>query len=293
MPRAALFVALLGLFTGLGAPQASRSSGRAPTALPAPLPALAAALGASGADTFRTPSGNIYCAYEHYSFAPIDLRCEIRSGIKPLPAKPASCQGDWGAGYAMRQTGAPHVLCITDTIYDSKATVLAYGTTRQFGVFKCSSSAAGLRCANASGRGFLLSKEHSYTFSEPPPKNGAFKTPSGNIVCGYSIAPSGEASMECGIKSGLKPPPKQVHCDAGDPNDKRVSLRDAGRAVPVLCAGDPGPLLPQIQAKARVLAYGSTTRVGAISCTSETTGLTCRNRSGHGFFLSRERWRTF
>ena len=43
------------------------------------------ALGASGADTFRMPSGNIFCAYEHYSFAPIDLRCEIRSKIRPLP----------------------------------------------------------------------------------------------------------------------------------------------------------------------------------------------------------------
>jgi uncharacterized protein DUF6636 len=289
MARAALFVAILGLLAGPGAPQASRSSGRASTALPAALPAPAAALGASGADTFRTPSGNIYCAYEHYSFAPIDLRCEIRTGIKPLPPSVASCHG----AFTMRQTGAPRVICVSDTIFDPKATVLPYGTTRQFGVFKCSSSAAGLRCVNASGRGFFLSTAHSYTFSEPPPKNGAFKTPSGNIVCGYGIAPSGEASMECGIKSGLKPPPKPVHCGAGDPNDKRVSLRDTGRAVPVLCAGDPGPLLPQIQAKARVLTYGSTTRIGAISCTSETTGLTCRNRSGHGFFLSRERWRTF
>ena len=46
------------------------------------------ALGSSGADTFRLPSGNIYCAYEHYSFAPIDLRCEIRTGVRPLPPKP-------------------------------------------------------------------------------------------------------------------------------------------------------------------------------------------------------------
>lgn len=270
MLRAALFLALLGLLPGAGTASA-----------------------ASGAETFRTPSANVYCAYEHYSFAPVDLRCEIRSGIRPLPPRPASCQGDWGAGYAMRPTGSAHVLCISDTIYDAKAAVLPYGTTRRFGVFTCSSTAAGLRCTNASGRGFFLSKEHSYTFSEPAPRYGAFKSPTGNIVCGYGIAPSGEASMECGIKSGLAPPPKQIHCDAGDPNDKRVSLRDTGRAAPVLCAGDPGPLLPEIQARARVLAYGSTTRVGAITCTSETSGLTCRNRSGHGFFLSRERWRLF
>jgi hypothetical protein len=97
--------------------------------------------------------------------------------------------------------------------------------------------------------------------------------------------------MECGIKSGLKPPPRMIHCLAGDPNDKRLSLRTTGRATPVLCAGDPGPFL--VETRARVLAYGRTRSAGGISCSSRTTGLTCRNRSGHGFFLSRERWRTF
>jgi hypothetical protein len=245
-----------------------------------------AALGQSGADSFRVPSGNVYCAYEHYSFSPTDLRCEIRTGIKP---KPPICDD----GYIMRQTGSAQSFCASDTIYDRNALVLAYGTTRQFGVFKCSSSVSGLKCVNASGNGFFMSKKRSYTLREPAPRYGAFKTPSRNIVCGYGIAPDGSASMECGIKSGLRPPPRPIHCDAGDPNDKRLSLRDHGRAAPVLCAGDPGPLLPQIEARARVLAYGRTTRFGGISCASAITGLTCRNRTGHGFFLSRESWRLF
>lgn len=122
---------------------------------------------------------------------------------------------------------------------------------------------------------------------------GAFKTPSRNIVCGYAIDDHGAASMECGVKSGLQPPPRPIHCLAGDPNHKRVSLRSRGRAVPVLCAGDPGPLLPQVEAKARVLAYGRSTTFGGITCTSRATGLTCTNRDRHGFFLSRERWRSF
>jgi hypothetical protein len=143
---------------------------------------------------------------------------------------------------------------------------------------------------NATGNGFFLSKQHSYAFKEPAPKYGAFKTLSGNIVCGYAIGSDGSASMECGIKSGLEPPPRPIHCQAGDPNDKRVSLTATGRAVPVLCAGDPGPFL--VEAKARVLGYGRTWSAGGISCTSATAGLTCRNRAGHGFFLSRERWRT-
>jgi hypothetical protein len=248
---------------------------------------------ASGADTFRMPSGNIYCAYEHYSFAPKDLRCEIRTGIKPLPPKPSWCDVDWGAGYAMRQIGLAHVLCIGDTIYDPNAKVLAYGKTWTGGGFSCTSRPAGLRCLNPRGHGFFLSKGHSYTFTEAAPAYGAFKTPSGNIVCGWSIggARPASASIECGIKSGLKPSPPRVHCTAGDPNDKRISLTAAGRAIPVTCAGDPGPFV--VEAKATVLRYGKTWADGGISCTSATNGLTCRNRAGHGFFLSRERWRSF
>ena len=263
------------------------------TAIAASLLAVPGAFGASGADTFRLPSGNIYCAYEHYSFAPTDLRCEIRTKVRPLPPKPASCvEGSWGAGYSMRQRGPARVLCISDTIYDAKARVLAYGTTRQFGVFRCSSSVKGLRCVNSTGNGFFLSKERSYTFKEPAARYGAFKTPSGNIVCGWGIAPDGTASIECGVKSGLKPPPPRVHCSAGDPSDKRVSLTANGRAVPVTCAGDPGPLRLGSD-RARSSPTVRTWSGGGITCTSATTGVTCKNRVGHGFFVSRERWRTF
>lgn len=121
-------------------------------------------------------------------------------------------------------------------------------------------------------------------------KLGAFKTPSRNIVCGYGIDVHGKASMECGIKSGLRPPPPNT-CHDIDYNDKRLGLRSTGRAYPVMCAGDPGPFL--VESKARVLAYGTSWRGGGITCTSRRSGLTCTNRDGHGFFLRRESWRTF
>jgi hypothetical protein len=44
---------------------------------------------------------------------------------------------------------------------------------------------------------------------------------------------------------------------------------------------------------ADVLGYGQTWSGGGLRCTSALTGLTCRNKSGHGFFLSRESWRMF
>jgi Family of unknown function (DUF6636) len=124
-----------------------------------------AARDASGAYTFRMPSGNIFCAYEHYSFAPIDLRCEIRSGVKPLPRRPKACgDADWGGGYSMRRTGRAYVLCITDTIYDPTAKVFAYGTTWRGGGFICTSRTTGLRCTNRARHGFFLSRQHSFAF---------------------------------------------------------------------------------------------------------------------------------
>jgi len=239
---------------------------------------------------FRTPSGNIQCGYISGGSFPTELRCEIRSGVKPLPPKPRSCEFDWGGGFFLSPAGPARVLCISDTIQVPNPPVLPYGTTRQLGPYRCSSSTAGLRCTNTSGYGFFLSAQHSYAFKGQV-LSGAFKTPSGNIVCGYDARAA--ASVECGIKSGLRPRPKAIQCQAGDPTDKRISLRGTGRATFVLCAGDPGPLLPQVEAKAAVLGYGASKRIGAIGCSSRTTGLTCRNASGHGFFLSRERSYTF
>jgi hypothetical protein len=56
----------------------------------------------------------------------------------------------------------------------------------------------------------------------------------------------------------------------------------------VVCAGDTtlgGPA---------VLAYGRSARRGSIFCISRLAGITCRNAAnGHGFFLSRARYRIF
>ena len=109
---------------------------------------------------------------------------------------------------------------------------------------------------------------------------GAFKTPSGNIICGLY-----EADVECVIKSGLKPAPPKRACDAGDPVSDRVSLSATGIAEPVPCAGDPGPLV--YEADAKELTYGSTMKKGEIGCAAFEFGLVCVNNKGHGFFLSR------
>ena len=104
-----------------------------------------------------------------------------------------------------------------------------------------------------------------------------FQTPSHNIGCVYSSSP---AYLRCDIRSGLKPaPPKPKGCM----NDWKFGYEvDARGRAHTVCAGD-----TVLSPTARVIRYGTTWRGGAFTCKSSTSGLRCKNRSGHGFFLSR------
>jgi hypothetical protein len=112
---------------------------------------------------FRMPSNNIFCGAVTGSGAPY-LRCEIRSGLRPLPPRPRTCKFDWGAGYLLARRGRARVLCISDTIASSSAPVLRYRRTWHRAGFTCRSRITGLRCRNAVGHGFFLSRERSRAF---------------------------------------------------------------------------------------------------------------------------------
>jgi len=137
------------------------------------LPFLVAALAAASASAapsagiqlFKTPSGNIGCIYAAAAPGlPANLRCDIRSGLRPKPGRPAGCDLDYGDSYALLKFGRTLVTCHGDTALDPHAPVLAYGKTWRRNGFSCTSRAIGLRCSNASGHGFFLSRAHSYRF---------------------------------------------------------------------------------------------------------------------------------
>jgi len=105
-----------------------------------------------------------------------------------------------------------------------------------------------------------------------------FQTPSHNIGCVYSSSP---AYLRCDIRSGLKPPPPKPK---GCMNDWTFGYEiDARGRAHRVCAGD-----TVFSPTARVVRYGTRWHAGAFTCKSSTSGLRCRNRSGHGFFLSRQ-----
>jgi hypothetical protein len=100
-----------------------------------------------------------------------------------------------------------------------------------------------------------------------------FQTPSKRIVCIYATG-TGE--------------PAFVRCDLRFLNDRAVILEAGKRARKIKvtdAVGDPS---------SPVLAYGRSRTLGRFTCTSRTTGLTCRDRRcGHGFEVSRQRQRLF
>ncbi len=108
-----------------------------------------------------------------------------------------------------------------------------------------------------------------------------FKTPSGNTGCAIT-----GTSVRCDLlRNDAAKPPRPASCDFEWGNS--FGLDRTGRARR-LCNSDtvfdPG---------ARVLAYGSSIKRRGIKCTSRESGLRCKNRSGHGFKLSRQSQKLF
>jgi hypothetical protein len=106
----------------------------------------------------------------------------------------------------------------------------------------------------------------------------SFRMPSGNIACGYSTD-FGPVTLRCDILSGLRPEPRG-RCEL----DWTGLSMGRGSARPT-CAGD-----TVYDRKAPVLRYGTVWKRGPFTCVSLLIGLSCVNSTGHGFFLSKERW---
>jgi hypothetical protein len=116
-----------------------------------------------------------------------------------------------------------------------------------------------------------------------------FRSPSGNIACLLVSGPT----LRCDIGHSNYSKTLQTQCMS------RASIDwhgfELGRTTKgaVTCSG--GILYnPGTQSPAYVkLSYGKNWRQGAFTCQSRRDGVTCRNASGHGLFISRQSWRTW
>lgn len=108
-----------------------------------------------------------------------------------------------------------------------------------------------------------------------------FRTPSGNIHClAFGPMDGDPPGIRCDVReSTARTPPQPADCeeDWGD----SFGLSPAGRGHR-LCHGD-----TVVNERNPVLGYGRAWSRYGITCVSRTDGLTCRNRAGHGFSISR------
>jgi hypothetical protein len=105
-----------------------------------------------------------------------------------------------------------------------------------------------------------------------------FRTPSGNIGCGYNDHPH---HLRCDIRESSDLPPEPRSCELDYGNAYSMNLRGRAQAI---CAGDTAN-----NPESPVLHYGHTKHIGGFTCKSKRIGLRCHNKSHHGFFLSRAR----
>lgn len=133
-----------------------------------------------------------------------------------------------------------------------------------------------------------------------------FSLPSGRLMCMYTAAGEygGTAAerLECQIRNPTYATPRlrsqdkrpnglpssATTCKNGFPHGDYLALKATGEAY-WACHSE--PLMPLDGH--RTLAYGKTWRGGTLTCTSSTSGIRCHNKAGHGFELSRSRYRLF
>jgi hypothetical protein len=97
----------------------------------------------------------------------------------------------------------------------------------------------------------------------------------------------GSGGARCDIaKRTWSAPPRPSSCPLDYGQGLEVNGSSRGRFT---CAGDTA-----LNPSGTPLPYGEASKVGAFTCVSETTGMTCTNAgSGHGFFISIASYRMF
>jgi hypothetical protein len=144
-----------------------------------------------------------------------------------------------------------------------------------------------LHRSNKRRSGVLLGLCGAFIFASPVFADGfGFQTPSGNIFCNGHVTGSGGLGCTIVSKSGTPPMVKPNSCSGYWGHE--FKLGGNGNASMTCRASAPS------QADYTDIApYGESAEFGNITCTSERTGLSCRNKLGHGFFLSRSSQQIF
>ncbi len=109
----------------------------------------------------------------------------------------------------------------------------------------------------------------------------SFQSPSGNAHCTISTEPGEVSFASCELREFTgKIPKRPADCDLDWVPGASVDAK--GRVSVFGCQGDTdvNPSNPK-------LAYGKSMKSGPYTCTSATSGITCKVKSGRGFLVSK------
>lgn len=251
--------------------------------------------------TFRTPSDNSTCRV-----TPAEAACTPKEhswGV--YDQDDSGCTEPVPRAVLVRVADTVRVTSGCDAVVAPTAEVLPYGSGIELGDIRCVSERRAVSCARTdTGAGFTLSKamvdtnpsaaargdapRPPSTVTLPPEEYGqGFVSPTGDIICDIY----GTTGMTCFVYGGSLTYPeydekREGPCDADFSGEVHFDGKSPGTTA-TTCRSDAlggGP----------VLGYGHTLNVGQFSCTSATTGVTCRStRTGHGFEVNKTRLRGF
>lgn len=144
------------------------------------------------------------------------------------------------------------------------------------------------------------SSTEATTTGQSEPNQVYFSSPSRNIWCSL-----GDGGARCDVAERDWSVPKPESCDFDYgygaevvENDVPAVVEGGREIIPAVSAGK-GSLLcgsDSLIGNGRPLAYGMSRRAspnGTVVCESREDGITCRNGKGHGFTVSKQRYRLF
>ncbi len=111
---------------------------------------------------FQSPSGNIQCQMSDETDAL--ARCDLSVTRQTYTERPASCDGDWGTSFVVRQSGPGDLNCAVATLDGDGAVVLPYGASLGFAGIQCRSEPSGVTCINRQGGGFVVRRSEQRVF---------------------------------------------------------------------------------------------------------------------------------
>jgi hypothetical protein len=148
------------------------------------------------------------------------------------------------------------------------------------------SGAEGWALSGGGGRQWIVCCQAAPAAATTASDASYFHTPTNNIHCMGSNYDDGP-NLRCDLRQMSNPrPAAPADCplDYGD----SYNITPNGLVGTLVCHGDTVEL-----PGSPVLAYGAAWQAFGFTCRSAADGLTCTNRSGHGFFLARNKQTVF